>query len=64
MEVESGGVIEGLRGFQGEPRLGLPLGRVIGCPVQLEKGAKAAWWRSMTGNTLAPKEKNRDKLML
>ena len=26
-EVESEGVIEGLRGFQGEPRFGLPRGR-------------------------------------
>ena len=48
-EVESGGVIEGLRGFQGDPRLGLPLGHIIGCLVQLAEGTKAAWWRGMTG---------------
>jgi hypothetical protein len=48
-EVESGGLIGGLRGFQGEPRFGLPLGRGIGYPVQLAEKTKVAWWRGMAG---------------
>jgi hypothetical protein len=42
-EVDSGGVVGGLRGFQGEPRLGRPLGRVIGGLVQLSGGRMSAW---------------------
>ena len=37
VEVESEGVIEGLRGFQGEPRLGRPLGRVMDNSLQPDK---------------------------
>ena len=51
MEVESGGVIEGSRGLQGEPLLGLPLGLVIGKSVQLARETKTTRWRSMTGST-------------
>jgi hypothetical protein len=50
MEVESGGVIEGSRGLQGEPLLGLPLGLVIGKSVQLARETKTTRWRSMTGS--------------
>jgi hypothetical protein len=51
VEVESGGVIEGRRGFQGAPLLGLPLGRVIECSMQLARGTKSRQWRSIAGAT-------------
>jgi hypothetical protein len=41
MEGESGGETEGRRGFQGEPLLGLPLGRVIRWPVRLAEESRA-----------------------
>jgi hypothetical protein len=41
MEGESEGETEGRRGFQGEPLLGLPLGRVMGWPVRLAEVVKS-----------------------
>jgi hypothetical protein len=56
VEVESGGVIEGLRGFQGEPRLGLPLGRVMENSVQLAEKTKTTRCREITWTALLQRE--------
>jgi hypothetical protein len=44
-EAESEGVVEGLRGFQGEPRFGLPRGRGRGMAgsVQRTERKKSTW---------------------
>jgi hypothetical protein len=44
MEGESEGETEGRRGFQGEPLLGLPLGRVMVQPVLRAEAVQSTRW--------------------
>jgi hypothetical protein len=62
MEGESGGVTEGRRGFQGEPLLGLPLGRVIMCSVRLAGGTNDTRCKRVAGTTATQRKRAESSL--